>query len=201
MHLCIILYLKQSGFTQVNLDVTMKRYILTGAPGAGKTTLIEQLKELGYPIVRESFMYVYKEFEQTREGSPFDHEDFLDEVAIDQLRQADSAESYTDELPVFFDRAPLCTKALGEFMGRVPGPILQDAITYSVRHTHRHSQVFLVKHLDFCEQTDIRKISMEDVARFENLHRKVYESYGYPCIAVPNRSVSERLNFMLEWIT
>lgn len=178
----------------------MQRYILTGAPGAGKTTLIEQLKERGYPVVRESFMHVYKEFGQSHEGLPFDHDDFLDAVVIDQLRQADSADSDTTGKPVFFDRSPLCTKALSDFMGRTPGPVLQDAITYTVRHTHRRSQVFLIKHLDFCEQTDIRKISMEDVIRFEHLHRKVYESYGYYCIAVPNMGVADRINFILEWI-
>ena len=29
----------------------MQRFILTGAPGAGKTILIRELERLGYPVV------------------------------------------------------------------------------------------------------------------------------------------------------
>lgn len=32
----------------------MKNFILTGAPGSGKTTLINELEKLGYGVVREA---------------------------------------------------------------------------------------------------------------------------------------------------
>ena len=32
----------------------MRRYIITGAPGAGKTTIVTALRERGYPVVDEA---------------------------------------------------------------------------------------------------------------------------------------------------
>lgn len=32
----------------------MRRYVLTGAPGAGKTALVDVLSERGYPVVAEA---------------------------------------------------------------------------------------------------------------------------------------------------
>src|SRR6266699_1019649 len=59
---------------------SMKRYILTGTPGSGKTSILHELKSQGYSVVEEAATDVIAL--EHRHGNPEPHlqADFIDKI-------------------------------------------------------------------------------------------------------------------------
>ena len=152
----------------------MKRFILTGAPGAGKTVLIRELERRGYPVVEEAATDVIA-LERAR-GNPRPHErpDFIEKITRLQLQRLLSA--FTGPLQ-FHDRSVICTAALAEFLGYPIPPLLERAIVEA--RTQFEPRVVFVRLLGFIQNTDARRISLEDSIRFEAVHEAVYRRYGF----------------------
>lgn len=170
----------------------MKRFILTGAPGAGKTVLIRELERLGYPIVEEAATDVIA-LEQARGNPrPHEHPDFIEKITRLQLLRAKSRTSGPLQ---FHDRSVICTAALAEFLGYPIPPILDRAIR-DARDSFE-PQVFFVRLLGFMHNTEARQISLEDSRRFEAVHEAVYRRLGYTLIYVQAADIDERTAMIL----
>ena len=88
----------------------MKRYILTGTPGCGKTAILRSLELAGYLVVEEAATDIIALRHAQGIAEPHTHPTFIDDITNlqkhRQMRIADSAEVQ------FYDRSPLCTYAL-----------------------------------------------------------------------------------------
>src|SRR6202142_3712101 len=60
---------------------TMKRFIITGTPGAGKTVIIRQLEIDGFSVVEEAATDVVALKQGRGLGEPWSEDAFIDEVA------------------------------------------------------------------------------------------------------------------------
>jgi predicted ATPase len=63
----------------------MRRHVLTGAPGAGKTALANALRERGYPVVAEAATDVIAEEQARGVAQPWEGEDFLESVHLTSI--------------------------------------------------------------------------------------------------------------------
>ncbi|RYG94091.1 MAG: ATPase [Alphaproteobacteria bacterium] len=170
----------------------MKRFILTGAPGAGKTVLIRELERLGYPIVEEAATDVIA-LEQARGNPrPHEHADFIEKITRLQLLRAKTATSGPLQ---FHDRSVLCTTALAEFLGYPIPPILDHAI-HEARDLFQRD-VFFVRLLGFMDNTEARRISLEESRRFEAVHEAVYRRLGYTLNYVQAADIDARTAMIL----
>src|SRR5579883_2747384 len=88
--------------------ITMKRYILTGTPGSGKTSIIHELKSLGYRTVEEAATDVNALELMNGNPDPWMLPDFIDKIVSLQKQRQLEAAAYPDELQ-FYDRSPICT--------------------------------------------------------------------------------------------
>eukprot|EP01006_Ploeotia_vitrea_P066275 TRINITY_DN94644_c0_g1_i1.p1 TRINITY_DN94644_c0_g1~~TRINITY_DN94644_c0_g1_i1.p1 ORF type:complete len:189 (+),score=13.87 TRINITY_DN94644_c0_g1_i1:27-593(+) len=181
----------------------MPCFVLTGTPGAGKTTIVTALEKKGENVVHESFMDVYRQTKDQLGGAdPFqDPEGLLDKVVELQLkRQAEALKNHdnTDQTTLFFDRSPLCTLALNNFMGREPSDILKQAIQTMKQQDVYSKTVLFVESLGFVPGNEVGKMSLEDSLRFQEVHREVYSSNGYHCVSIPPVPVDERVALVLK---
>ena len=64
----------------------MKRYILTGAPGAGKTAILRRLELDGFSVVEEAATDVIVLSQAQGVAEPWTHRSFIDAV-VDLQRQ------------------------------------------------------------------------------------------------------------------
>ena len=173
----------------------MKRVILTGAPGAGKTVLIRQLERLGYPIVEEAATGVIA-LEQARGNlRPHEQPQFIE--AITQL-QVQRAKNATTGPVQFHDRSVICTAALAEFLGYPIPSLLQRAIVEAKELFE--PRVVFVQLMGFIQKTEARQIELEDSIRFEAVHERVYRRYGFALDFAQPADIDTRIRSVLAFI-
>ncbi|MEV5210896.1 AAA family ATPase [Micromonospora sp. NPDC053740] len=176
-----------------------RRYVLTGAPGAGKTTMIEALRRRGHVTVREAATDLIAERQAQGYATPWHDTDFVDAVAALQHHRQVGADA---RQPVqFYDRSPLCTVALARHLGRPVGPALTAEVDRIMRERTYQRLVFLISPLGFIRHTAARQISYADALAFARLHREVYDEHGHQLVEVPAGPVRTRLTLIEEHVS
>jgi len=170
----------------------MKRYVLTGAPGAGKTALLRLMERRGYAVVEEAATDVIALAQAQGEGEPWNGPSFIDDVVTLQRLREHRARRLPDDV-VLFDRSPICTWALCVFLGRAPPESLVEEMRRIERDRVYERRVFFIENLGHCAPTDARRITFEDSLRFEAIHAETYRRFGYDCMRIPPGDLEIRL--------
>lgn len=169
----------------------LQRFILTGAPGAGKTIILRQLELDGFAVVEEAATDLIALITARGIERHWELPSFIDDIlALQQARQR-RADAWP-ESRVVFDRSPICTWALCRFAGREPSEALTREVERLRRQQVYEQRVFFVENLGFVTPTEARRISFEDTVRFEAIHREVYRDFGYELVSVPPGDVAAR---------
>ena len=167
----------------------MKRYILTGAPGAGKTVLIRLLESRGHFVVEEAATDVIALISARGLDEHWKDPAFIDRILALQLLRLERATAGEVQ---FHDRSPICTYALCRYAG-LPIPMVLDEAVARFEHDRTYERrVFFVDNLGFVVNTDARRISFEDTLRFEAVHEQVYREFGYELVRIGRGTVDER---------
>lgn len=171
----------------------MKRYILTGTPGAGKTSIIRFLEISGYPVVEEAATDIIS-FEQAQgNAEPWKHSSFIDKTVALQKQRQIQLSALSSEIQIY-DRSVFCTFALCKYLGYEPSKNILEEIERVQSEEIYQKKVFFIENLGFCKSSEARKISYEEALHFEKLHEEIYKLFGYTCIKVPSGKVIERAN-------
>lgn len=174
------------------------RYVLTGAPGSGKTVLLRALAAHGQTVVEEAATEVITELQTDGVDEPWTRSDFCDRIVALQRRRQ-TAPVPPGVVVQVFDRSPLCTLALARYFGRPVTGLLAEEIVRVVAERVFEPTVFLVRPLGSIETTAARRISYVDALAFEAVHEAVYQEHGYTLVDVPAGPVAERREFVL-WV-
>jgi predicted ATPase len=176
----------------------MKRYILTGTPGSGKTSILHELKSQGFWVVEEAATDVIA-LEQTRGNlEPWLQLNFIDAIVRLQKQRQLEAPMDPDELQ-WYDRSPICTLALSRYLGYLPSAYLFEEIERMERERIYQRQVFFIENLGFCQPSGARKITFEEALVFEKIHEETYISLGYDLIKIAPEALAERVHRIMEW--
>lgn len=177
----------------------MRRYVLTGTPGAGKTSILRGLAELGLGTVEEAATAVIVRAQAQGEDEPWTRASFIDEIVTLQ-RQRQLEASSRDAVQVF-DRSPVCTLALATYLGQPVSRTLASELERIVSEGIYERQVLFIRHLGFCEPTPARRISFQESLVFERIHEQSYRSFGYELIDIPADDLPRRLAAVNSAIT
>src|ERR1700751_5436410 len=101
----------------------MRRFIITGAPGAGKTAIIRQLELDGFGIVEEAATDIIAVAQAQGTVEPWRDPSFIDAIAQLQRDREIRASYLLDEVQ-FHDRSVVCTAALAVYFGYSFSPFL-----------------------------------------------------------------------------
>ena len=169
----------------------MKRFILTGAPGAGKTAIIRQLELDGFSVVEEAATDIIV-LEQSRGvAAPHKHSSFIDSV-VELQRQRQLRASHQPDEVQFHDRSAVCTAALAVFLGFPFSEALSGELKRIETEAIYQKRVFFIRSLGFITPTEARRINLEEARRFERVHEEIYSSFGFELVPIAPGSVLDR---------
>jgi predicted ATPase len=162
-----------------------RRIVLTGAPGAGKTSIAHALRAAGHVVVDEAATDVIGATPQLQADPPA----FLDRIVAVQRQRQLAARG-----PVqVFDRTPVCTLALAVYLGQPPTVALAAEAQRIERDGTYERRVLFVRLMGFIVPTAARRISLADSERFERVHEEVYRGLGYELLEVPPGNLADRV--------
>lgn len=167
--------------------------VFTGAPNAGKTTILNRLNKRGFQVVPEAARYHIEEkksegmsVEQIR-GNESEFQKFLlsQKIAI--------ADSLNANALTILDRGVPDSVTYYRLAGLEPGSAIPDTYKY------RYRKIFLFESLPYIKDS-ARTESTHQAELIGNWLKKDYEDLGYEPILVPVMSVEQRIDFILEEI-
>jgi len=177
----------------------MRRFIITGAPGAGKTTILAALHDRGYAVVHEAATDIIAREEALGRTEPWREARFLDAITLLQRER--------QELPIppattvqIFDRSPICTYALARYGGQPATPNLVREVRRVVAERIYQPRVFFVHLLGFITPTAARRITLEQSVSFARFHEQAYREHGFELIDVPAGPVEERVELIDRYL-
>ena len=173
----------------------MRRFIITGAPGAGKTAIIRQLELDGFSVVEEAATDVIAAAQAQGTVQPWTHPSFIDVVANLQ-RDRQIRASYQPDDVQFHDRCAVCTAALAAWLGHPFSPFLSSELERIRNEAIYQRQVFFIRNLGFVTPTEARRITFEETVRFEKVHEETYRDFGFELVHVEPKSLLERTSII-----
>jgi predicted ATPase len=172
----------------------MKKYVLTGAPSVGKTTVLNILAARGYEIVNEAADEIIREErEKPNKGSLSlgNVKSFQELVAARQLELEAKAQSEI----VFLDRGitdgyAFCKLAQVD----VPAIIVDES-------RGRYEAVFFLESLGTYEYDGVRTGDLNGANQISPLIKEAYQFFGYSLVSVPVATPEERADFILKFLS
>lgn len=170
----------------------MKRFILTGAPGAGKTVILRQLELDGFSVVEEAATDVIALQQAQGIAEPWTYPSSIDAVVdLQRQRQLRASSELADVQ--FHDRSAVCTAALAAYLGHPISDGLSRELERIKTEAIFQKRVFFIRNLGFITPTEARQISFEETLRFERIHEETYRNFGYEIVSVVPGSLLDRV--------
>jgi len=173
----------------------MRRFIITGAPGAGKTAIIRQLELDGFSVVEEAATDLVAAAHALGAVEPWRDPSFIDRIVRLQRDRQIRASFQPDEVQ-FHDRCAVCSSALAVYLGHPFSPILTSELERIQKESIYQSRVFFIRNLGFIMPTEARRISFEDALRFEKIHEETYRDFGFELFPVEPISLLARVSII-----
>ena len=173
----------------------MRRFVITGAPGAGKTAIIRQLELDGFSVVEEAATDVIAAAQAQGTVEPWKDPSFIDAIAHLQRDRQIRASHQPDEVQ-FHDRSSVCTAALAIYLGYPFSPFLASELERIQKEAIYQKRVFFIRNLGFITPTEARRISFEETVRFEKIHEDIYRDFGFELVSVEPGSPVERVSII-----
>ena len=166
-------------------------HVITGAPCAGKTTLIDQLADKGFHTVPEiGRVYVEREMAKGQTIDEILENGTVTERCIVEMQVRFERKLRVNEI-AFLDRGSPDCLTYCRVMGLNPNAILAECFH------HRYASVFILDRFPF-QQDGVR---FEDDAIADLIDQWLAQDYGalgYSVVRVPVLSPEERLAFVFE---
>ena len=171
--------------------------VVTGGPGAGKTTLIDRLAAAGFGAKPEAGRAIIQDqLAISGPALPWLDPILFTEVSLCwELYGYRAAAARGGAGPVFFDRGVVDVAAYYRLLGKPTPSHLECAA-----RTFRYNRIVFIAppwREIFCTDAE-RKQTFDEGVRGYRLLAAAYPDYGYELVELPRVSVAERVEFVLD---
>jgi len=170
-------------------------FVLTGGPGGGKTTLIEELKKRGYYTFDEEAKKIIR-----KSGIENFHFKYPIKAVEEGMKKYILNYELAKNLDIcFFDRGFPEAPAYLRFIGvNIPKKILDLCKNYKY-----NKNVFLIELLEKSKYNNPKEhgnFTWEQTLKYHDLIKKTYKEFGYNTISIPTLSIEDRADMILSHI-
>ena len=166
-------------------------YVITGAPCAGKTAVINRLEQRGYTVIHEvARAFIDAELAKGKSLHQIKADEWSFERHILMAKVKLEAKLAPEDI-IFFDRAVPDSIAYYKLYGLDPTEPQQKSLAF------RYQKIFLLERLTFLADP-VRSEDEKTAARLGRLIEESYQSLGYTVIRVPLSSIEDRTEFILK---
>lgn len=170
-----------------------KKYILTGGPGSGKTSILLSLGKKGEYIIKEAAEDTIKFYRSKGIDNPWDYEDFQTEILNLQIQREKDIPDGIER--VFIDRGIPDGLAYSNPKSKIYEKTLIEA------NKTRYEKIFVIESLGFLENTIIRREDSKKAIEIGLRLQDIYTDLGYNIIKIPAFPLEKRVELILEIIS
>ncbi len=175
----------------------INNYIITGTSGTGKSTLIEALRQQGFPVFNEAQRDIL-ERQLAIDGPALPSKDPAKFIrALLNHCQDDLTSANNQTGPCFFDRG---IPEVGAYAIRFDVDIDQLELIEASR-SYNKTAFILPPWREIFHTDKFRGKSFDEYAEFHSVITNCYVEAGFGLVEVPRSSIEERVSFVLDWIT
>lgn len=176
----------------------VKKFVLTGGPCAGKTTVLDMFSRENFNVVPEAAIIVIEELNKRFgvEGQKKWRKDnqvlFLEKIIEKENELEAAAEKLGSEI-IVCDRGKIDWIGYLDFMKLAPTQKILDAVS-----KHDYTAVFILATIkDYKQRAETGRIySYEDSTKIRDCIMDAYTKYGYNPVLVEVMSPKERFEFI-----
>lgn len=175
----------------------MNPIVITGGPGAGKTTIIEALSEQGFMTFEESSRSLIEQQLALEDGVlPWTDLPAFADLCFDLMLKQKHLANYADTKATFLDRAiPDIIAYLRTGECDVDPKYIQAGSGY-------HHKIFMCKpEASIYNQDQVRPHSFEEALLIHQNLISAYSDLAYEIVEVPWGTIESRVNFIKAQIT
>jgi len=170
------------------------RVIFTGGPGSGKTSVIEFLGRMGYPIAQEVGRKVIQAQvkSQGRALPWYDKTAFRDKMVLEEIK---NYQKFVNTTITFYDRSIIDSYGYSK-LENIP---ISKLLLIKCRDLRYHRKVFIFPPWNEIYENDIdRKQDFNEAVATYHEMVSAYNKFGYDLIEVPKVSIKERAEFIVN---
>lgn len=177
----------------MNKSNKLNWYVLTGGPSSGKSSVLQELKKLGYIVYLEAArVLIDKEIAKGKILKEIRKDEGKFQKKILKIKIKTEKVAPKDKI-VFFDRAIPDSIAYYQTCGLNP----KDVLKFCKRKIYR--KIFFLEQLPL--KNDYARIEdSKTIKKLNSLLKKSYEDLGYKIIKIPIASIQERIKKILAEI-
>jgi predicted ATPase len=171
----------------------MRRFILTGTPGSGKTAIIRQLELDGFSVVEEAATDVIALGQARGVAGPWKHPSFIDSITELQRQRQLRAPRQTHELQ-FHDRSAICTAALAAYLGYPFSDALSRELKRIETDAIYQKRVFFIRKSWLHQANRSTADQLGEALRFERVHEETYRNFGFELVPIAPGNLLDRVD-------